>query len=108
MIGLGELGLNPKELHRYTMQQFLYKVEGTRKHAWEQEKTQWEMIRALAYEHAVMQGKELKKGITLERYWPFSWDKKKGIAAISSAEERRMAYHDLRKRILSAAKESRN
>lgn len=108
MIAYGELGMHPWELARYYMRDFIAKLEGTRAHQWEQSKEKWEMVRALAYEHAVMQNKEIKGKPSLQTYWPFPWDAKKGVALISNAQERRDAIKKIREQYLKAARASRN
>lgn len=101
--------MHPWELRRYSMQSFVEKVQGVREFAWSKEKTQWEMIRALAFDHAVMQGRELKeKKPSIYRYWPLPWDKKKGIAAIDNPQSRMEAILELRRKYLQAAKISNN
>ena len=108
-IGLGELGLNPSELYEYTLEEFLLKMEGFRGHIWNIQKEQWEMVRALAFENAVMSGKTLtSKSLTPERFWPFSWDEKKGLAGLTDKEQIKATALELRRRILDAAKRSMN
>lgn len=108
-IGLGELRMSPADLYACTMQEFMYKLEGTREFEYELSKERWEIARAIVFDNAVMQGKELKdKKPSIYKYWPLPWDQRKGIAAIADPKSRVDAIMELRKKYLKAAKASKN
>lgn len=100
--------MHPWEFYRYTMQDFMYKRDGARKYAWEQQKDRWEMARELAFTIANMADKALPANTTKENYWPFSWDKDTGLSQIEDATARREYILELRRQYLAAAKAASN
>jgi hypothetical protein len=67
-IALGELGLNPEEFYEYSMDEFVIKIDGTRKAKMEE----WERTRVLAY---VMAKPYMKnKNMSIEQFWPMNGD----------------------------------
>lgn len=93
MIGLGELGLSPAELYEYTLQEFYWKIDRTRKIANMNYREGWEQTREIVYMIGQMAGnKELKKGVTKYQLMKFSWDKVKENKSITqmTPEERKV------------------
>ena len=89
-IGLGELGLNPWELYRYSLEEFMQKMRGYRN----AQQEQWQHTRALAF---VIAKPHLKsKNMKIERFWPMPGDEQSGISAMKSREEKMKAFQELR------------
>ena len=100
-IGLGELGLQPWEFYRHSLEEFEAKLEGFR----EAKKEQWYQTRAVCYhiaKYAGMVSKSPKQ--TQEQFWPLFGEKVKGskLSSITDTAERRKAAMALRQRLIDA------
>ena len=88
--GLGELGLHPKELRRYSLQEFMWKLDGARKISNMLHRDRWEQTREVCFTMAQMSGKTAKSNLTKYHVMQFPWDsvKQKKSLSMMTREER--------------------
>jgi len=101
MIGLGELGLQPWEFYKYSLSEFMAKLDGHREAA----KGQWYHTRAICFHIAKYAGMTAKNPRMIqEQFWPLFGEKAKGgtLASITDPGERREAAKKLRQNLIDA------
>lgn len=93
IMGTGELSLHPKDLKRYSLQEFLWRLEGARKVSNMLYKDRWEQTREVCFMIAQMSGKQAKSSLTKFHVMQFSWDEIKPKKSLSQMDkEERKEY----------------
>jgi hypothetical protein len=87
-IGLGELGMNFKEMYSLTPRSFFNALNGSRKKEDAYSKERWIMTREIMF--AVMKSAGLEEGIEKTDILPFKWEQKQ-LKALAEAKAKTIA-----------------